>query len=440
MKRHFLVCIYSFLFFLLFNCSGQNNQQQTQSTATATAGTTSDNLPEPYATRSHVNFSEVVGWGDNATPKAPDGFKVTAFGKGYRHPRWIYQLPNGDILVAETKREPKGPRKLIDAVSGKSKSEGQVTGGNRIIILRDKNQDGLPDLQEVFLDGLFMPFGMTLINDDFYVACTDAVWKYKYKEGETKITSSPQKIMDLPEGENHWTKNLITNRNKTKLYIAIGSASNVGEKGMDKEVRRANILEINPDGSGERVYASGLRNPVGMDWQPGTNVLWTVVNERDELGDDLVPDYFTSVKDGGFYGWPYSYFGQHPDPRFTEKEQRMDLVKKAIVPDVDVGSHTAALGLAFYTQKNFPEKYHNGAFIGEHGSWNRAKPSGYKVIFVPFENNKPGKPEDFLTGFMIDPEKNTVHGRPVGVTTLQDGSILVADDAGNVVWRVSYAK
>lgn len=397
-------------------------------------------LPPPYATRSHMNFSKVIGWGDNSTPKAPEGFTVTRFGEGYNNPRWIYVLPNGDVLVAETKKEHKGVIKAAAVVTGANKSESQGEDSRRVILLRDANKDGKPDFQATFLKDQNLPFGMVLVKNYFYIACTDAVYRYTYKEGDTTITTKGEKILDLPGGARHWTKNIVSNKAGTKLYIAVGSASDVGENGIDKEKRRACIIEINLDGSGERIYADGLRNPVGMDWQPGTDVMWTAVNERDELGDDLVPDYLTSVKPGGFYGWPYSYWGDHKDPRIKEKDQRMDLVKKAIVPEVDLGSHTASLGLAFYTNKSFPSKYLNGAFIGQHGSWNRATPSGYKVVFVPFSNNKPGKMEDFLTGFMVNESKNEAKGRPVGVAVMNDGSLLVADDAGNSVWRVSYAK
>jgi glucose/arabinose dehydrogenase len=393
-------------------------------------------LPPPYATKSARNLSKVVGWKEGEKPVAPPGFKVQAFGKDYFHPRWIFVLPNGDVLVAETKKEPKGLEKAAKVAMGNEtikKDEGQ-----RISILRDKNGDGTPEMQGVFLRGLNLPFGMALIEDRLYVACTDAVLSFPYHEGDTAITAEPKKILDLPARERHWTKNLITNRDGSKLYIAVGSSSDVGENGMDKEKRRACIIEINPDGSGEKIYASGLRNPVGMDWQPGTNILWTAVNERDELGDDLVPDYLTSVKEGGFYGWPYCYWGQNIEPRIKKEEQKPDLVNKAIVPDVDLGPHTASLGLDFYTGNMFPAMYKNAAFVGQHGSWNRSVPTGYKVVYVPFTKGKPGEQKDFLTGFMVDAEKNTVHGRPVGVTETKDGSLLVADDDGNMIWRVSY--
>lgn len=397
-------------------------------------------LPAPYATKSARNFSEVLGWENNSTPVAPEGFTVTKFGSDYNNPRWIYVLPNGDVLIAETKVEHKGVIKAAAVIVGANKSESKSEDMRRIILLRDVDKDGNPDMQTIFLKDQNLPFGMVVVKNYFYVACTDAVWRYPYKEGETTITAKGEKIVELPAGERHWTKNIIANRAGTKLYIAIGSASNVGENGLDKEANRARILECNLDGTGLKVYASGIRNPVGMDWQPGTNIMWTAVNERDELGDDLVPDYFTSVKEGGFYGWPYSYWGANVDPRVKEDEQRPDLVSKAIIPDVDLGSHTASLGLAFYTKKKFPAKYMNGAFIGQHGSWNRAVPSGYKVVFVPFEGKKAGQPQDFLTGFMKDETKNEVKGRPVGVAVMNDGSLLVADDAGNCVWRVTYGK
>jgi glucose/arabinose dehydrogenase len=387
-----------------------------------------------------MNFSKVIGWGENSTPTAPKGFKVSKFGTDLKNPRWIYILPNGDVLVAETKKEAKGLMKAAMAVAGKEGAESKAANMNRITLLRDKNNDGVPEIQQVFLSGLNLPFGMVLVKNNIYVACTDAVWKFQYKEGQTTISESGVKILDLPAEGRHWTRNIIANKDGSKLYVAVGSASNVAEDGIEKENRRACIIEINPDGSGERIYASGLRNPVGMDWMPGTSTLWTAVNERDELGDDLVPDYLTSVKENGFYGWPYSYFGANIDPRIKEKEQRPDLVKKTIVPDVDLGPHTASLGLTFYTKKTFPSKYMNGAFIGQHGSWNRSTPSGYKVVFVPFKNGQAGTTEEFLGGFMADPKKNEVYGRPVGVAVMNDGSLLVADDAGNSLWRVSYGK
>jgi glucose/arabinose dehydrogenase len=280
-----------------------------------------------------------------------------------------------------------------------------------------------------------------MLNNNLYVANTDGLLRYPYKPGQLSMKEAGQKLLDLPAGgyNNHEARNIISNKEGSKIYIPVGSGSNVGENGMEHEVRRANILEINPDGSGERIYASGLRNPVGMGWAPGTTTLWTAVNERDELGDDLVPDYFTCVQEGGFYGWPYSYFGQVEDPR--RKGERPDLVAKAISPDVPLKSHTASLGLAFYEGNSFPEKYTNGAFIGQRGSWNRSQLSGYKVVFIPFENGKPaGPPENFLTGFIADLENEKVHGRPVEVTILPDGSMLVADDASHIIWRIAYTR
>jgi glucose/arabinose dehydrogenase len=348
-------------------------------------------------------------------PVAPEGFTVTKFADKLDNPRWTYIAPNGDVLVAE---------------ANKKKS------ADRITLLRDVNKDGTPEMREIFLEKLNKPFGMLILKDHFYVANTNGLYRYPYKTGETKITGKGEKIFDLPAGgyNNHWTRNLLANADGSKIYISVGSASNVADHGMDEEKRRANILEINPDGTGERVFASGLRNPVGMDWAPTTNELWTAVNERDKLGDDLVPDYITSVKEGGFYGWPYAYFGRNEDPR--RKGERPDLVAKTIVPDVPVGSHTSSLGLAFYNKTEFPAKYRQGAFIGQHGSWNRSELSGYKVLFVPFKNGKPaGKPEDFLTGFIANDKQ--VYGRPVDVTVMDDGSLLVNDDSGNTIWRVS---
>jgi glucose/arabinose dehydrogenase len=396
-----------------------------------------DSLPPLYATKSAMNFSHVIGWKDGQTPIAPDGFTVTKYAEKFENPRWMYVTPNGDVLVAETNSNHSLWEKIGGRIIGASKSNNLSNSADRITLLRDTDKDGIPDMRADFLTQLNQPFGMLVLGNWLYVANVDAVLRFPYQAGQTEIVAKGQKIMSLPAEKQvrHWTRNLLVNADSTKIYVSIGSNTNVAEKGIEAEYRRANIIEINPDGSGERIYASGLRNPVGMGWAPGTQTLWTTVNERDELGDDLVPDYLTSVKPGGFYGWPYSYFGQHEDPRV--KEKRPDLVAKAIVPDVPLGAHTASLGLAFYTQKSFPTKYHNGAFIAQHGSWNRAVLSGYRVVFVPFENGKPtGKPEDFLTGFMVDAQKK-VHGRPVGVIVMPDGSMLVTDDVSNIIWRVS---
>jgi glucose/arabinose dehydrogenase len=398
-----------------------------------------DSLPAPYATKSVKNYSKVLGWPEDKTPQAPAGFKVTKFADGLQNPRSIYVTPAGDILVAEANTETKGIRKVSEKISGKAESQNTGESANRITLLRDKDNDGKPELKQVLLFGLNQPFGMLVLGNSLYVANTDGLMQFPYQSGQTQIKSEGKKVVELPAGgyNNHWTRNIIANADQMKIFISVGSGSNIAEHGMENEVRRANILEVNLDGTGERVVASGLRNPVGMGLAPVTNQLWTVVNERDELGDELVPDYLTSVKDGGFYGWPYAYFGPNEDPRL--KGQQPELVKQTLKPDVSMGAHTASLGLAFYTQKSFPQKYHNGAFIGQHGSWNRAELSGYKVVFVPFKNGKPaGEPEDFLTGFIADISKSEVYGRPVGLAVLPDGALLVADDASNVIWKVQY--
>lgn len=377
-------------------------------------------LPPPYATESKSNNSRVLKWSDGKTPTAPEGFTVTKFADGLENPRWTYIAPNNDIFVVES---------------------GTRTSKNQITVFRDADKDGKFETRNVFISNLNRPFGMLVMNDFFYIANTDGLYRYPYKNNPLKLETQGTKILELPAGgyNNHWTRNIISNQDGSKIYVSVGSGSNVAEHGIDKEIRRAAILEINPDGTGEKIYASGLRNPVGMDWNPVNGELWTAVNERDELGDDLVPDYITSVKKDGFYGWPYSYFGNILDPRM--KGERKDLAAKAIVPDVPVGPHTASLGLAFYDKDVFPKKYKNGIFVGQHGSWNRAKISGYKVVFVPFANGKPsGKPEDFLTGFIADEAKAEVYGRPVAVTVMNDGSLLVNDDSGNTIWKVTANK
>ena len=410
------------LLILMTACNGQVKKEEKEALAkqpgnvvkTAVGEIT---LPPPYATESKTKNSKVIGWPEGKTPTAPKGFTVTKFADGFENPRWTYIAPNNDIFVVE---------------SGTRSSKNQIT------VLRDKDKDGKFETREVFIDGLNKPFGMLVLKDFFYIANTDGLYQYPYKNNPLKLETKGVKILELPAGgyNNHWTRNLLANADGTKIYVSVGSGSNVAENGIAKEIRRACILEINPDGTGEKIYASGLRNPVGMDWNPANKELWTAVNERDELGDDLVPDYITSVKKDGFYGWPYSYFGNILDPRM--KGQGKDLAAKAIVPDVPVGPHTASLGLAFYNKNAFPTKYKNGAFVGQHGSWNRSKISGYKVLFVPFANGKPsGKPEDFLTGFISNDEKAEVYGRPVAVTVMNDGSLLVNDDSGNTVWKVT---
>lgn len=394
-------------------------------------------LPEPYATPSSTNFSRVVGWPEGKTPIAPKGFTVSKFATGFHNPRWIYVAPNGDIFISEagTRR----PAKIEVDKQGTAKSESQNFGSaNRIILFRDTDRDGTYRSRYTYKTGLDQPFGMLVVDDHFYIANTSGVERYTYNPKDTVLRGDGEKIVDLPADgyNNHWTRNIITNPQKTKIYISVGSASNNAEHGMDVEYRRANILEVNLDGSGEQVYASGLRNPVPLDWEPVKGNLWTAVNERDGLGDDLVPDYATHVKRGGFYGWPYAYFGANEDPRM--KGQRPDLVKKTIVPDISLGAHTASLGLMFYRGNQFPAKYRNGMFIGQHGSWNRSVLSGYKVLFVPFKNGMPtSPPEDFLSGFVIDAERGEVHGRPVCVAEMPDGSLLVSDDAAKVIWKVS---
>ena len=424
------VCI---IFATIASCSTSSQ------TASPRSSYSKENLPAPFESKSVSRFSKVVGWEQGATPLAPTGFTVTRFADGLQNPRWIYQVANGDVFVAESNTTLSWLKRLGAGIHPRIKTQHYGKSANRITMFRDANKDGVYETRSVFLEGLDRPLGMLVLNGYFFVANTNGLSRYPYKMGDTKVSGKAEKIVELPAGgyNNHWTRNIVPNSTGTKIYISVGSGSNVGENGMENEVRRANILEINPDGTGEKVYASGLRNPVGMAWAPGTATLWTAVNERDELGDELVPDYLTSVQQGGFYGWPYSYFGQHEDPRMKE-HQRPDLVSKALVPDVSLGAHTASLGLAFYDKTTFPAHYHNGAFIGQHGSWNRSTIAGYKVLFVPFKNGKPaGQPEDFLTGFVKDIPSAEVHGRPVGVTILADGSMLVADDASNVIWQVA---
>lgn len=398
-------------------------------------------LPEPYATKSVTNYSNVIGWKDGETPKAPEGFTVTKYAEDFENPRWMYVTPNGDVLVAQSNSNYNLPKQVGAAIIGAGKSNDLNHSADLITLLRDTDKDGKPDMRAKFLtkeNGLNQPFGMLVIGNWFYVANTDALLRFPYDRKENKITGEAVKLADLPAGKHnrHWTRNIIANADNSKIYIAVGSGSNAAENGIEEDKGKATIYEINPDGSGLKVYASGLRNPVGLGWAPGTKTLWTTVNERDELGNDLVPDYFTSVKENGFYGWPYAYWGNHTDPRI--KEKKPELIKKTIVPDVDLGSHTASLGLAFYNEKAFPAKYRNGAFIAQHGSWNRDPVSGYKVVFVPFKDGKPsGKAEDFLTGFVVDTNKNEVRGRPVGITVLPDGALLVTDDKTNVIWKVS---
>jgi glucose/arabinose dehydrogenase len=404
--------------------------------------------PELSAPRSSliptVNIAPAKGWPEGAAPKAAPGFVVAAYATGLEHPRWVYTLPNGDVLVAETSAPPKPEdgKGIKGWVMKKvmKRAGSAVPSANRITLLRDADGDGKAEVRSVFLEGLNSPFGMVLVGNNLYVANTDSVVRFPYRAGETKINTPGTKVADLPGGpiNHHWTKNLIASQDGKRLYATVGSNSNAAENGIDKEERRAAILEIDPASGASRLFASGMRNPNGMGWEPQTGALWTVVNERDELGSDLVPDYLTSVKDGGFYGWPYSYYGPNVDKRV--EPQRPDMVGKALVPDYALGSHVAALGLVFYEQNLFPEKYKGGAFIGEHGSWNRKPRSGYRVVFVPFKDGRPSSPApvDILTGFVDDDGK--AMGRPVGVAVDGKGALLVADDVGNVIWRVTPAR
>ncbi|WP_020168346.1 MULTISPECIES: PQQ-dependent sugar dehydrogenase [Methylotenera] len=390
-----------------------------------------------------VNIAPAIGWPDKAKPTVAAGLSVAAFAQGLDHPRWLYVLPNGDVLVAETNGPPKGDtgfgitKQIRGWIMGKvmTKAGAGVPSANRIMLLRDTDNDGVADVNTVLLDGLMSPFGMALVGDELYVANADAVVKFPYKEGDLKITAPGTKVVDLPGGpiNHHWTKNIIANKDGTKLYVTVGSNSNVAEDGMEVEVGRATIWEVDIKTGKHRLFAEGLRNPNGLTWEPETGALWTVVNERDELGDDLVPDYLTSVQDGAFYGWPYSYYGQNVDERV--QPQRPELVAKAISPDYALGAHTASLGLVSSANAKLSPTFTNGMFIGQHGSWNRKPASGYKVIYVPFVEGKPaGTPIDVLTGFLSP--AGEAYGRPVGVAIDNKGALLVADDVGNKVWRV----
>lgn len=386
-----------------------------------------------------VNIAPAKGWNVGDKPATAMGTLVAAFAVGLEHPRWLYVLPNGDVLVAESNAPPKaqtskGLRAWIMGLMMKA-AGAAVASPNRITLLRDTDGDGVSDFRSVLLDGLNSPFGMALVENELYVANTDAVMRFPYATGDTQIKAAGRKLLDIPAGpiNHHWTKNIIASPDASKLYVTVGSNSNVAESGMEAEFQRAAIWEVDIKTGAHRIFASGLRNPNGMAWEPTKGTLWTVVNERDELGSDLVPDYLTSVTNGGFYGWPYSYYGQHVDQRVQPQQPAM--VAKALVPDYALGAHTASLGLAFSTGSKLPAAFSHGMFIGQHGSWNRRPHSGYKVIFVPFENGKPkGLPVDVLTGFLSDDGKAL--GRPVGVAIDKQGALLVADDVGNRIWRV----
>ncbi|WP_408950116.1 PQQ-dependent sugar dehydrogenase [Lysobacter sp. Hz 25] len=400
-------------------------------------------LPAPNKTLlPTVNIAPAVGWPSGGNPVPAAGLAVTAFADGLDHPRWLHVLPNGDVLVAES-NAPASDKKAsgIKAwIAGRmmKRAGAAVPSADRISLLRDADGDGVAEFRSVFLQGLHSPFGMALVGNDFYVANADAVLRFPYREGETSIAQAGVKITDLPAGINHhWTKNLIASADGSKLYITVGSNSNVGENGMAMEEGRAAIWELDRASGKKRLFATGLRNPNGLAWEPTTGALWTAVNERDEIGSDLVPDYITSVRDGGFYGWPYSYYGQHVDVRV--KPQKPELVAKALVPDYALGPHTASLGIAFSQGTSLPAQFANGLFVGQHGSWNRKPKSGYKVIYVAFKNGQPdGQPVDVLTGF-LDAAENA-QGRPVDVRLDKHGALLVTDDVGNIVWRVTAAR
>ena len=398
-------------------------------------------LPPPKRTLlPTVNIAPAQGWAPGTRPIAAAGTAVNAFATGLDHPRWIYVLPNGDVLVAESNAPPKpddakGIRGWIMGLVMKRAGAGPKSA-NRITLLRDADGDGVAETRTVFLENLASPIGMALVGNTLFVANTDAIVRYPYKTGATRIDAPGTHLAELPGGaiNHHWTKNIIASGDGRKLYATVGSNSNVGENGMAAEEGRAAIWELDAATGEHRVFASGIRNPNGMAWEPGTGVLWTVANERDEIGSDLVPDYLTSVRDGGFYGWPYSYYGNHVDDRV--QPPRPDLVAKAIAPDYALGPHTASLGLTASTGTSLPARFASGMFVGQHGSWNRDPHSGYKVIFVPFAAGRPnGEPIDVLTGFLSDDGK--ANGRPVGVAIDKRGALLVADDVGNAIWRVS---
>jgi glucose/arabinose dehydrogenase len=416
------------------------NEPSTPAVAEQTFGP-SPTLPAPqHSWIPTVDIAAATGWPAGGKPTAANGMAVNAFAPGLDHPRTVYVLPNGDVLVAESNAPPKpddgtGIKAWVTHLA-MGRAGANTPSANRITLLRDADGDGVAETRSVFIEGLHSPFGMVLVGEDFYVADSDAIMKFPYHEGDTRITAPGVKLADLPAGtiNHHWTKDLTASPDGSKLYATVGSNSNVGENGIEAETNRAAVLEVDRASGKWRVFASGLRNPNGPSWQPQSGALWVTVNERDELGNDLVPDYMTSVKDGGFYGWPYSYYGQHVDDRVSP--QRPDLVATAIAPDYALGAHTASLGLTFNTGNLFPPEMAGGAFVGQHGSWNRKPRAGYKVIFVPFTNGKPsGKPQDVLTGFLSD--NGEAQGRPVGVRIDKHGALLVADDVGNAVWRVT---
>ena len=388
-----------------------------------------------------MRVAAVVAWKNGEKPSVPNDLKADAIATGLQHPRSLYTLPNGDILVVESKAPGTEPIKrpkdfIMKWVESWATSGGDTGPSNRITLLRDADGDGKYEVQSVFLDHLASPFGVALVGNDLYVANTDAIVRYPYKEGDTKITAPGTTLTPLPGGpiDHHWTKSLVASQDGSLLYVGVGSNSNITENGIEAEKNRAAIWQVDRATGRWRIFASGLRNPNGLSWEPQSHALWAVINERDEIGPNLVPDYLTSVKDGAFYGWPYSYYGQHVDPRV--QPQRPDLVAKAIPPDYALSSHVAPLGLVFNTGNALPAAYHGGAFVGEHGSWNRPQLNGYKVVFVPFADGHPNGPaQDVVTGFLSPDEKS--RGRPVGLALDNTGNLLIADDVGNTVWRVS---
>jgi glucose/arabinose dehydrogenase len=424
----------SLLAVLLAGCDAANlSEQETQGP--------NPTIPPPSEALPAINIAPAGAWQNGKKPTPAAELAVNAFATGLDHPRWLTVLPNGDVLVAET-NTPKqdGPHGLKGwlMVWAMGLAGAGVPSPNRIVLLRDADGDGVAETRSVFREGLNSPFGMALIGDKFYVADTDALLRFDYIEGATKLEGEGTKIAALPAGpiNLHWTKSLVASPDGSKLYVGIGSNSNAGEGGLDLEEGRAQIVEIDVDTGTTRSFATGLRNPVGMAFEPDTGALWVVVNERDELGSDLVPDYLTEVKDGAFYGWPFSYWGQHVDAR--AKPQNPELVAQVLKPDYSLGNHVAPLGLVFATGSLLPDAYRSGAFIGEHGSWNRIPFSGYEVVFVPFSGGRPsGLPVDVLTGFLS--ERGEAQGRPAGVAMDAKGALLVADDVGNVVWRVTPA-
>ena len=396
-------------------------------------------LPEPQQyLMPPIRIAKAVGWGKDETPTVTQGLQVHALANGFEHPRSLYVLPNGDVLVVESNGPAAPISRPKDIITGWVQwfAGAKAKGGNRITLLRDTKADGTPELRTVFLDHLNSPFGVALVGNDLYVANTDAIVRYPYQEGQTSITAPGTKLPDLPGGpiDHHWTKTLLASPDGSKLYVGVGSNSNITENGLGAEYERAAIWEVDRASGAHRIFASGLRNPTGLAWEPETRKLWAVVNERDEIGPDLVPDYLTSVRDGGFYGWPYSYYGQHLDPRVVP--QRPDLVATAIVPDYALSSHVAPLGVAMYTGTDLPANYRSGAFVSEHGSWDRTPLNGYKVVFVPFSGGQPsGPPQDVVTNFLDANEH--ARGRPVGLAVDRTGALLIADDVGDTVWRVS---